>query len=999
MAAKVAWKIKLEEFYAKKCGLNDVIQVFQETKSVDFVKHVFEYFHESVKPQKTNQSETRQHRETPKIMITPTKTKQSMVISRPRKRPPPETKCNIELADLISYFLRFHLVPNFLHELEHILQLIQHYESLHLVELASRILDQILDVLSGLGKSCLVLILTLTTETQQQVPTIASLDHFVEQLQALIDEYPLEDEQESELGQSQPVRHGVGMKLMVPFREETDSRNHFRTPKLVEVYTNRERTRDGFLEILRKFYTHGQHHFKAAEAPDDRKTMQTRLVSQLLESNYEWFAHFFVVELLQIGLFPIGERDPEVLVLETNQHDQERLQKLHRRFSSQKSVKKVQSKTVWNCFAGTTQEFFHQFLRDWDSYRFNVHLQSVLIHKLHEILQTSQQKSTEKVLQLKVLARFIAYLTFSPNTSIERPTTKALELSFQEAIARANAATPALDVLTLIKDAEEHNQLILSVPWVCEYMSLSVSDPIAQETDYFIKMWTHLAQMYRREAVKPSHALVRMCILTQLDTLFVSVNRFDHVLAENTTFPTEQRQGLWIIDSVYVETCCPGMEELRRYLSSVSSKKTRQHTRKMQPDSVEQPPQVVVGAAAPVELQILEHSFFRQHADLQRIATLVIDQIVENATVDTIECIVPSYVDPLLSRLERLLKRNGGFQVETIQAEFKPYAREDQERLKKHAVQHMEVYSRNTMDSILAKMFPPTTAPKVASVAQELAIRHAISLLPTRCIPKVIDVWRQLVKDGVSRLRKAYYTKGSTVINDDAFTQAPEETLIRKLSRLFEETTEEPAMEDEPPVDPEESIQHTIRAFYALNARLMKTKDLAVLDQMVVLLNTLSTEPDDAIMPICCQMPTIYSLLLETARDMAIVTNFVTHSYAFMTMKLNPREILVDKPRTKVYAQLIALYAGHGVVSIPALERSLISECRDDPEFILALVQSYHAETTRPAYDPIQFATILGHLSMNNVISLQDLNLARGMTKSSIFFGSKYMEDLVFPPN
>ena len=133
----------------------------------------------------------------------------------------------------------------------------------------------------------------------------------------------------------------------------------------------------------------------------------------------------------------------------------------------------------WASFSGTTQEFFYHFLKDWDSYRFNTLVLDILIATMVKIMAeydtvathaTSQHLFpdqdddesktinidnppppvlttplppaslaanrskgghhvvfgfTENVLRLKVLSKFVAYLTYSPSVTPSTPTSSA----------------------------------------------------------------------------------------------------------------------------------------------------------------------------------------------------------------------------------------------------------------------------------------------------------------------------------------------------------------------------------------------------------------------------------------------------------------------------------------------------------------------------------------------------------------------------------------------
>ena len=99
------------------------------------------------------------------------------------------------------------------------------------------------------------------------------------------------------------VRVGRG-PADTPFREETDSRHHFRSAEQGRLYTNREASRDRFMRLLRG-------HREARRRLDDKKAKKLRaelpgevgeLLGTLLPGNLEWFCDLFVDQLARSAL-------------------------------------------------------------------------------------------------------------------------------------------------------------------------------------------------------------------------------------------------------------------------------------------------------------------------------------------------------------------------------------------------------------------------------------------------------------------------------------------------------------------------------------------------------------------------------------------------------------------------------------------------------------------------------------------------------------------------
>jgi hypothetical protein len=118
---------------------------------------------------------------------------------------------------------------------------------------------------------------------------------------------------------------GTHAILTLPFEHDRDSRHNYRTQAEMEIYKNREESRDAFLYQLRAFMNvRGKMlHDHEAERAMDRIRLESRnVMNGVLRDNLVWFAQFFCDLLLQIGLAPMQETDKELL----NIADKDKLQ-------------------------------------------------------------------------------------------------------------------------------------------------------------------------------------------------------------------------------------------------------------------------------------------------------------------------------------------------------------------------------------------------------------------------------------------------------------------------------------------------------------------------------------------------------------------------------------------------------------------------------------------------------------------------------------------------
>lgn len=128
---------------------------------------------------------------------------------------------------------------------------------------------------------------------------------------------------------------GTHAILSLPFEHDRDSRHNYRSQQQVQIYKNREESRDAFLYQLRAFMNVRGKVLRPQEA--DRALERIQVESRnvmigLLPDNMVWFAQFFCALLLQIGLAPDQELDKELLNIADKDKLQVRTKKLMKTF-------------------------------------------------------------------------------------------------------------------------------------------------------------------------------------------------------------------------------------------------------------------------------------------------------------------------------------------------------------------------------------------------------------------------------------------------------------------------------------------------------------------------------------------------------------------------------------------------------------------------------------------------------------------------------------------
>lgn len=308
--------------------------------------------------------------------------------------------------------------------------------------------------------------------------------------------------------------------LTLPFDEARDSRHNYRTRDQNALYSNREDTRDAFLYQLREFQDVRGRLLDPGQA--ERSIRKIRMSSRelmrtLLPDNMLWFAELFCDLLLQIGLVPVEETDKEIL---KHVGDKDKLQKLHRRFttkggqmnkSSQKLVLDQKSHTsalssvvqAEHFFPGH-QEFFFLFLLSADSYNFGVQLSRRLVGLISGMASLDDVRGLEQRLsRLQLLSKFLGVLVFSPNWNLNRQehigtSNSAQACASENAIIHLNTTEPVLRLKWFIEEAWRKRRLVADIPWIVEYLRMSKWDTVSQNTCYYQHIFALLRSIHKR---------------------------------------------------------------------------------------------------------------------------------------------------------------------------------------------------------------------------------------------------------------------------------------------------------------------------------------------------------------------------------------------------------------------------------------------------------------------------------------------------------------------
>ncbi|KAF4046841.1 hypothetical protein GN244_ATG00667 [Phytophthora infestans] len=156
------------------------------------------------------------------------------------------------------------------------------------------------------------------------------------------------------------------------------------------------------------------------------------------------------------------------------------------------------------------QLFFFHFLHSCDSYEFSELVKHQLERQFYAIREAdsastdARKNFTEVVLRLKVVAKFLGYLRFSPQWQVTSSIRKlsaqnaAIQAVEREGISTLQVARNAsLDVKKLLEDSIRTVAISKCLPWLSDYLSMLSLDRLSLGTTYFKQLVVLLQLLYR----------------------------------------------------------------------------------------------------------------------------------------------------------------------------------------------------------------------------------------------------------------------------------------------------------------------------------------------------------------------------------------------------------------------------------------------------------------------------------------------------------------------
>ncbi|CAM9329160.1 unnamed protein product [Chrysoparadoxa australica] len=334
------------------------------------------------------------------------------------------------------------------------------------------------------------------------------------------------------------------------------------------------------------------------------------------------------------------------------------------------------------------QEFFYLFLVTLDSYRFAAHLTEALAASIRLLLPTSEVRPpqpaggsshtpvegfTDRLVKLKVLAKFMGVLVFSPRWSLtprdEQSTSQKSQEQFIAQVSQINASRPVLDVLRLIREAWDAGSLAVVVPWAADYLRMIKLDEASQQSSYYTSVLQLLVCVHASQIMHPTNPDFGSGLLfvkCELESLFESLelvgSRRTQLLKNGPQLPTPRRaagervpfDAQLRLTRVLLEKCSHALDDLYSVLrlgaeSAPPTPRKRLVVKRVPPTiraengtKLPLPPTAAAAATAtgsseaPIDLREsiqkgLVTAFFQQHPELHRVANFVVSTVVSNA--------------------------------------------------------------------------------------------------------------------------------------------------------------------------------------------------------------------------------------------------------------------------------------------------------------------------------------------------------------------------------
>ena len=472
--------------------------------------------------------------------------------------------------------------------------------------------------------------------------------------------------------------------LTVSFQSETDNRSNFPSNASFHDF---KKQRDKFYSLVRKWGEHNkgkEYSFEASLGGEVEKVM----TMHQHPVNYYHFARLFMAQLVAMCRgenLGEGGDESQQLMAELRKTDPLKCKKLAARLVT---PGRCGGPCPAPSFSGAA-EFFRDFILVCKSPQFVQHLKDLLICEIRRLnsvqfevgegsrwgsgiskledsigLDMSEtgvselliEQYQETLITLRIIAKFLGFLESFPYL---HPGEELSEELVASAVQVREGGTPGLDVAQCVQLAGEKGRLVLTLPWVIEF--LSQLDQVAPSIPYYNSLYLKLAIMYqsRLSPLAPSCCPLTAYFLSlYLGWLFEGKTfpREVLILAQVSSAPQqivdeEHLDQLEVVTLGLVMQCCPWVGEVKTVLqqweggkkgSQVSLDRIEGTYRKITPLAAPLDRKDKMDKEALLQSQLEENFFHNQPKSLRRTVEYLSERLASNIIKRIRQDIVPS---------------------------------------------------------------------------------------------------------------------------------------------------------------------------------------------------------------------------------------------------------------------------------------------------------------------------------------------------------------------
>ncbi|XP_055943100.1 codanin-1-like [Argiope bruennichi] len=574
----------------------------------------------------------------------------------------------------------------------------------------------------------------------------------------------------------------------VPFRLDDDSRINFPDESSFICF---KKQRDLFYELLRDWQD---------QAADSRHQERfTRRAKQLINLAPGTLNMYHLARLIQSQLiascmcFEVNEVYDEVLN-DMQKNYPEKFKKLQERFLT---PSRAGGLVPPPSFYGI-QGFFSELIVSASSPILNQHLLNIFVCKILEMnnidilsdgelssLGTLKEKYIFLLHTLRLLGKFLGYLQFLPYSYGQKIPSQISECHLES----RKYDVPPLDLPKLLKKAIADNHVILTVPWVVEYLSLM--DPLAVNLEYIQESLKILIDIYKWDCltINDTHSVLFLHLIIGwlLDVLQYPKKHQLLLQPISTPYQETSNSGLDtvnVIDKQLIHSCCPYLIEFKILVFNfINDMKYKREARKITPLSTTKQPGTLLSSKQKLELE-LEENFFSLHSSslkktsdfiAERMASKAIGKIRSDVTKSKLN-VVQEVIN--MEQYKEICASNADCSVRHQQ--IQKLVDSSVERMYNDIHYKVGILTKNThkdIKNLLSILLPDDTNPSVIEMCGAISFRLSAMKITDWCDSNLLlDAMKSDIKNKIVHLSKC-----DTDINSNQVNIGP---LISKMKLL-----------------------------------------------------------------------------------------------------------------------------------------------------------------------------------------------------------------------